>query len=100
MRRTGSGAWLSGHSAGTHSIASFQSDRCTARDPGPARAGRTGAGTRSLPRGGERAMSWADMSWPTIGLLTALLVINIAFLVEWLRARRTHPLRDKPTAGD
>ena len=45
-------------------------------------------------------MSWAAMGWPAIGLLTALVLINIAFLVGWLRARRTHPLRDKPTAGD
>jgi uncharacterized membrane protein YfcA len=35
-----------------------------------------------------------------VGLLTALVVINIAFLVGWLRARTTHPLRDKPTRGD
>lgn len=40
------------------------------------------------------------MSWPTAGLLTALVVINIAFLIGWLRARRTHPLRDRPTASD
>ena len=45
-------------------------------------------------------MSWSAMSWPTIGFLAVLLVVNIAFLVGWLRARRTHPLRDKPTAGD
>ncbi len=40
------------------------------------------------------------MSWPTLGLLTALVLINLAFLVGWVRARRTHPLRDKPTASD
>jgi uncharacterized membrane protein YfcA len=45
-------------------------------------------------------MSWAAMGWPAIGLLTALVLINIAFLVGWLRARRTHPLRDKPTPAD
>ena len=45
-------------------------------------------------------MSWIAMSWPTAGFLSVLLVVNIAFLVGWLRARRTHPLRDKPTAGD
>jgi uncharacterized membrane protein YfcA len=33
-------------------------------------------------------------------LLTALVLINIAFLVGWLRARRTHPLKDKPTPSD
>ncbi|HET9390628.1 MAG TPA: sulfite exporter TauE/SafE family protein [Steroidobacteraceae bacterium] len=40
------------------------------------------------------------MSWPKIGLLAALVAVNIAFVIEWLRARRTHPLRDRPTAGD
>ena len=35
-----------------------------------------------------------------MGLLGALVVVNILFLIGWLRARRTHPLRDKPTAGD
>jgi uncharacterized membrane protein YfcA len=40
------------------------------------------------------------MNWPTIGFLTVLVVINIAFLIGWLGARRTHPLRDRPTAGD
>jgi uncharacterized membrane protein YfcA len=46
------------------------------------------------------ATNWAAMSWLTTGFLTVLLVVHIAFLVGWLRARRTHPLRDKPTAGD
>jgi uncharacterized membrane protein YfcA len=45
-------------------------------------------------------MSWTNMSWPTVGLLTALVLINIAFLVGWVRARQTHPLRDKPTLSD
>jgi uncharacterized membrane protein YfcA len=40
------------------------------------------------------------MGWPTLGLLAALVVINVAFLVGWLRARRTHPNRDRPTVGD
>ena len=40
------------------------------------------------------------MSWPTIGFLTALVVVNIAFLVGWLGARRTHPLRDRATVSD
>jgi uncharacterized membrane protein YfcA len=40
------------------------------------------------------------MGWPTIGFLSVLTIINILFLIGWLRARRTHPLRDKPTAGD
>jgi uncharacterized membrane protein YfcA len=45
-------------------------------------------------------MSWATMSWPTIGFLTALVVVNIAFLIGWLGARRTHPLRDRATVSD
>jgi uncharacterized membrane protein YfcA len=45
-------------------------------------------------------MSRPTMSWPLIGLLSALVVVNIAFLIGWLRARRTHPLRDKTTASD
>jgi uncharacterized membrane protein YfcA len=45
-------------------------------------------------------MSRTPMSWPLIGLLSVLVVVNIAFLIGWLRARRTHPLRDKPTASD
>jgi len=40
------------------------------------------------------------MSLPTVVFLAALVVVNIAFLIGWLRARRTHPLRDKATAGD
>ncbi|HEY3785360.1 MAG TPA: sulfite exporter TauE/SafE family protein [Steroidobacteraceae bacterium] len=40
------------------------------------------------------------MSWPKIGLLAALVVVNIAFVIEWLRARSTHPLRERPTTGD
>jgi uncharacterized membrane protein YfcA len=40
------------------------------------------------------------MSWPTIGLLTALVLINIAFLIGWVRARKTHPLKDRPTLSD
>ncbi|HZO24295.1 MAG TPA: sulfite exporter TauE/SafE family protein [Steroidobacteraceae bacterium] len=40
------------------------------------------------------------MSWPKIGLLAALVIVNIAFVIEWLRARRTHPMRDRPTVGD
>jgi len=45
-------------------------------------------------------MSWMAMSWTTTGFLAVLLLVNIAFLIGWLRARRTHPLRDKPTVGD
>jgi uncharacterized membrane protein YfcA len=45
-------------------------------------------------------MSWASMTWPTLGFLAVLVVANIAFLVGWLRARRTHPARDRPDAGD
>src|SRR5215813_3223159 len=45
-------------------------------------------------------MSHVTMSWPTIALLTVLVVTNVAFLFGWLRARATHPLRDKPTVGD
>jgi uncharacterized membrane protein YfcA len=40
------------------------------------------------------------MSWPTLGLLAALVLINLAFLAGWIRARKIHPLRDKPTLGD
>jgi uncharacterized membrane protein YfcA len=47
----------------------------------------------------RRALGSA-MSWPTVGFLAVLVVVNIAFLIGWLRARRTHPLRDKATAGD
>jgi len=43
-------------------------------------------------------VSWA--SWPTVGLLAALVIINVAFLAGWIKARRTHPQRDRPTAGD
>src|SRR5262249_32177426 len=49
---------------------------------------------------GRSAMTWATLSWPTVGLLTALVLINLAFLVGWIRARGTHPLQDKPTLGD
>jgi uncharacterized membrane protein YfcA len=45
-------------------------------------------------------MSWTAMSWPTIALLSVLVVVNLAFLFGWLRARATHPRRDPPTAGD
>lgn len=45
-------------------------------------------------------MSPSSTSWPTIGFLAALVVVNIAFLVGWLRAVRTHPVRDRPVAGD
>jgi uncharacterized membrane protein YfcA len=45
-------------------------------------------------------MSRPTMSWPLIGLLSVLVLVNIAFLIGWLRARRTHPLRDKPTTSD
>jgi len=40
------------------------------------------------------------MSWPTWGLLTALVLTNAAFVFGWVRARRTHPLRDAPTLSD
>jgi uncharacterized membrane protein YfcA len=40
------------------------------------------------------------MSWPTIGFLAALVLVNIAFLIGWLRAVRTHPARDRPVRGD
>ncbi|HEY6482134.1 MAG TPA: sulfite exporter TauE/SafE family protein [Steroidobacteraceae bacterium] len=40
------------------------------------------------------------MSWPKIGLLAALVLANILFVVGWIRARRTHALRDRPTVGD
>jgi hypothetical protein len=45
-------------------------------------------------------MSSLTMSWPTVGFLSALVIVNIAFLIGWLRARRTHPLRDRATVGD
>src|ERR1700754_5038712 len=45
-------------------------------------------------------MSAPALSWPLLGLLGALVAINIAFLISWLRARHTHPLRDKATGGD
>jgi uncharacterized membrane protein YfcA len=45
-------------------------------------------------------MSWTTMSWPTLGLLGALVLANVAFLFGWLRARKTHPRRDRPTPGD
>jgi uncharacterized membrane protein YfcA len=41
-----------------------------------------------------------SLGWPTLGLLIALVMINIAFLIGWIRARKTHPLRDRPTPGD
>jgi len=41
-----------------------------------------------------------NMSWPTAGFLAVLTLVNIAFLLGWLRAARTHPLRDRPTASD
>lgn len=37
--------------------------------------------------------------WPKWTLLAALVVINIAFVIAWIRARRTQQ-RDRPTAGD
>jgi len=40
------------------------------------------------------------MSWPKVSLLAALVVVNIAFVLGWVRARRTHPLRDRPTLSD
>jgi uncharacterized membrane protein YfcA len=40
------------------------------------------------------------MSWPTIGFLAVLVVVNIAFLIGWLSAARTHPARDRPVTGD
>src|SRR5579872_1116829 len=42
----------------------------------------------------------SGMGWPKLLLLAALVLVNIAFLVSWLRARRTHPNRDRPTVGD
>jgi uncharacterized membrane protein YfcA len=45
-------------------------------------------------------MSWATMSWPAVGLLTVLVLVNVAFLVGWIQARKTHPVRDRPTASD
>ena len=40
------------------------------------------------------------MSWTLMGFLTALVLVNIAFFIGWVRARRTHPHRDAPTIGD
>jgi uncharacterized membrane protein YfcA len=45
-------------------------------------------------------VSWYTLTWPTVGFLTVLVVINVVFLIGWLRARKTHPLRDRPTPGD
>jgi len=48
-------------------------------------------------------MTWLrdlSSSWPKLGLLGALVIVNIAFLIGWIRARRTHPLKDRPTLGD
>ncbi|HUI58689.1 MAG TPA: sulfite exporter TauE/SafE family protein [Steroidobacteraceae bacterium] len=45
-------------------------------------------------------MSWPTWSLPALGLLAALVIINILFLIGWIQARRTHPNRDKPTLGD
>src|SRR5262249_17113517 len=45
-------------------------------------------------------MTGSTMSWPTVGLLVALAVTNVVFLLGWLRARKTHPRRDRPTPGD
>src|SRR5579872_1108406 len=42
----------------------------------------------------------SGMGWPKLLLLAALVLVNIAFLVSWLRARRTHPNRDRPTPAD
>ena len=40
------------------------------------------------------------MSWPKVGLLAALVLVNIAFVAGWIAAARRHPLRDRPTRGD
>lgn len=40
------------------------------------------------------------MSWTRAAVLLALVGVNVAFLVGWLRARRTHPVREPPTPGD
>jgi uncharacterized membrane protein YfcA len=40
------------------------------------------------------------VSWPLIGLLAALVIVNVAFFLGWWRARRTYPNRDRPTVGD
>jgi len=45
-------------------------------------------------------MNWPNWSLPALGLLAALVIINILFLIGWLQARHTHPHRDKPTIGD
>ena len=40
------------------------------------------------------------MSLPKLALLAALLVVNVAFIAAWVRCRRTHTQRQRPTAGD
>jgi uncharacterized membrane protein YfcA len=45
-------------------------------------------------------VSVASLSWPTLGLLSALVIVNLAFVVGWISARRTHSARDRPNAGD
>jgi uncharacterized membrane protein YfcA len=40
------------------------------------------------------------MSLPLVGFLAALVLVNVAFFIGWVRARRTHPNRDAPTLGD
>jgi uncharacterized membrane protein YfcA len=45
-------------------------------------------------------MSWSTMSWPALGLLSVLLLVNVVFLVGWIRARKTHPVRDRPRVSD
>src|SRR4051812_4941024 len=52
--------------------------------------------------GGERsgAQRGVAVSWPLMGFLAALVLVNVAFFIGWARARHTHPHRDAPTIGD
>ena len=40
------------------------------------------------------------MSLPKLGLLTALVMVNIAFVATWVRAARQRVVREPPTLGD
>jgi hypothetical protein len=40
------------------------------------------------------------MSLPKLALLTALLIVNVAFVAAWIRRAREHPTRERPTVGD
>src|SRR3984893_16463682 len=89
------GAGLSGHAAAADAIPRPERHRGTGDDPVSEAGGRAGPRARQ-----SLSLTETGMHATKIGLLTVLVLVNIAFVIGWIWAARRYRLRERPGPAD